>query len=452
MVLAIAIPVMIQNGITQFVNLLDNIMVGRIGTEQMSGAAIVNQLIFIYNLCILGGLAGPGIFTAQYYGHKNLEGVRQTARFKLWLGIILTAGTVLLFIFAGEPLISLYLQGEGSTESIAATLLYGKQYLMIMILGLPAYMIVQVYASTLRECGETLLPMKAGIAAILTNLVLNYILIYGKFGAPALGVEGAAIATVISRYVEAAIVLGQTHRHTEVFPFIKGLYASLKVPVSLTKKIILKGTPLLVNETLWGIGMASLSQSYSVRGLNVIAATNISSTVQNIFNIVFLALGSSIAIIVGQLLGAGKMDEAKDTNTKLTVFSILSSACVAVILFLLSPLFPEFYNTSAEVKELAIRFMRIFAVYMPVFAFLHATYFTLRSGGKTIITFLFDSGFLCLVNVPIAYFLSRHTALPVILIYMCVLMSDLIKVIFGGLLVKKGVWLQNLVDNELNHL
>lgn len=177
MILAIAVPIMIQNGITNFVGLLDNIMVGRIGTEQMSGAAIVNQLIFVYNLCIFGGVSGAGIFTAQYFGQKDNEGVRNTFRYKLWMALILTVGTVVVFLIGGEQLISMYLHGEGSVENLAATLAYGKQYLYIMLIGLPPFMMVQVYASTLRECGETVTPMKAGITAVVINLVFNYILI-----------------------------------------------------------------------------------------------------------------------------------------------------------------------------------------------------------------------------------------------------------------------------------
>lgn len=222
MILAIAIPIMIQNGITNFVSLLDNIMVGRIGTEQMSGAAIVNQLIFVYNLCIFGGVSGAGIFTAQYFGQKDNEGIRNTFRYKLWMALILTVGTVIVFLIGGEQLISMYLHGEGSAENLAATLAYGKQYLYIMLIGLPPFMMVQVYASTLRECGETVTPMKAGITAVVINLVFNYILIYGKFGFPVLGVRGAAIATVLSRYVEAAIVIHWTHKHKEVNQYIEG--------------------------------------------------------------------------------------------------------------------------------------------------------------------------------------------------------------------------------------
>ncbi len=213
MVLMIAVPIMIQNGITNFVSLLDNIMIGQVGTEQMSGVAIVNQLIFVYNLCIFGGVSGAGIFTAQYFGQGNHEGVRQTMRFKLWMVMIITTLTAALFLCSGTVLISGYLKGDGSAESIAATLMYGKQYLKIMLVGLPAFALVQIYSSTLRECGQTMLPMKAGIAAVAVNLLFNYILIYGKLGAPALGVSGVfiwcvsvVIAFVLSRYTALPVI------------------------------------------------------------------------------------------------------------------------------------------------------------------------------------------------------------------------------------------------------
>lgn len=446
MVLAIAVPIMIQNGITNFVSLLDNIMIGQIGTEQMSGVAIVNQLLFVYNLCLFGGVSGAGIFTAQYFGQKNQEGIRQTIRFKMWLVFSITLITVVLFLFAGDSLIALYLQGDGTPESAADTLRYGREYLRIMLPGLIPFMLVQIYASTLRECGQTVLPMKAGVIAVIVNLVFNYILIYGKFGAPALGVRGAAIATVISRCVEAAIVLIHTHRHREQNPFVEGLYSTLKVPASLTAKIITKGMPLLLNETLWAAGMATLTQCYSIRGLNVIAALNISNTINNIFNIVFIALGESVAIIVGQLLGAGKMKEARDTDNKLIAFSVFSCILVALVMLLPARLFPLLYNTNDAARTLATYFIIITAIFMPQNAFLHASYFTLRSGGRTIITFLFDSVFIWCVSVVIAFCLSRYTALPVVAVYVFVQMGDWIKCVIGFVLVRKGIWLQNIVS------
>ena len=166
MVLGVAMPIMIQNGITNFVSLLDNIMVGQVGTEQMSGVAITNQLLFIYNLCIFGGVSGAGIFTAQYFGQGNDEGVRNTFRFKLWIGVILTAAAITIFLGAHEPLIRLYLTGDQGSQDMNATLAYGISYMKVMLVGLPPFLFVQLYASTLRECGETMLPMKAGITAV----------------------------------------------------------------------------------------------------------------------------------------------------------------------------------------------------------------------------------------------------------------------------------------------
>lgn len=448
MVLGIAVPIMIQNGITNFVNLLDNIMVGRLGTEQMSGVSIVNQLMFVYNICIFGGVSGAGIFTAQYFGQKDDEGIRHTFRFKLWMTLVLTVGAILLFLFFDDTLINLYLSGSSDGGDLLATLEYGKQYLRIMIFSLPAFMVLQVYASTLRECGETVVPMKAGMAAVLVNLVFNYLLIYGKFGFPELGVAGAAIATTMSRYIEVAIVILWTHRHAEIHTFVNHLYSSLTLPVSTAKKIFIKGMPLIVNEALWSAGMAMLTQCYSVRGLNVVAGLNIANTVNNVFNVVFLALGNSVAIVVGQLLGAGKMEEARDRDNKMIAFSVFSCIGVAVVMIALSPVFPLLYNTSEAVRHQATAFMIAQAIFMPQAAFIHATYFTLRSGGKTIVTFFFDCVFLWIVNVPVVFALSRFTGMQAHYIYVCCQIADWIKCIIGFILVKKGVWIQNIVKEK----
>lgn len=448
MVLFIAVPIMVQNGITNFVSLMDNIMIGQVGTEQMSGAAIVNQLIFVYNLCMFGGVSGAGIFTAQYFGQGNEEGVRQTMRFKFWMAAAVTGLTIAIFMTGGTFLISAYLKGDGSSADAAAALMYGKQYLNLMLLGLPAFAVVQIYASTLRECGQTILPMKAGIAAVFVNLVFNYLLIYGKMGLPQLGVRGAAIATVLSRYVEMLIIMYRVHKDADTYPFIPGLYQTMMLPKELVVKIILKGSPLLFNETLWAAGMAMLTQCYSIRGLNVVAGLNVANTINNVFNIVFIAMGDSVAIIVGQLLGAGKMEEARDTDNKLIAFSVFSCTCMAALMFLLAPLFPGLYKINDEARELAKYFIMATAVFMPQNAFLHAAYFTLRSGGQTVITFLFDSVFIWCVSVVIAFTLSRFTALPVLGVYVMVQLGDLLKCLIGFILVRKGIWMQNIVKSE----
>lgn len=448
MVLGIAVPIIVQNGISNFVSLLDNIMVGSLGTEQMSSVSIVNQLIFVYNLCLFGGLSGAGIFTAQYFGQKDDEGIRHTFRYKIWMSLILTIGAFVVFLVAGDFLINLYLSGSSDGGDLAATLSYGKTYLRVMLVGIPAFMMMQIYASTLRECGETVVPMKAGIIAIVVNLVFNYLLIFGKFGFPQLGITGAAIATVMSRYVEAAIVIWWTHSHRKINTYIAGIYRSLKVPMDVVRKIFTKGMPLLLNEALWSAGMATLSQCYSVRGLNTVAALNIANTVNNLFSIVLIAMGSAVAIIVGQLLGAGKMEEAKDTDTKMIAFSVIACVGIAAVMFCLAPIFPKLYNTSDVVHNQATAFMMAQAIFMPQAAFLNTTYFTLRAGGKTVITFFFDCAFIWLISIPIVFVLSRFTGMPPHYIYVCGQLAEIGKSVLGFLLVKKGVWINNFVKER----
>lgn len=447
MVLTVAIPMIIQNGITNFVSLLDNIMVGRLGTEQMSGIAIVNQLIFVYNLAIFGAISGAGIFGAQFFGQGDQEGVRNTHRFKMYICLFITlVGGIILYFF-GPQLIDLYLHEEGEVLSADATMGYGMTYLMIMLVGLLPFGIESAYTGTIRECGETMISMIAGVVAVFVNLGLNYVLIFGKLGCPELGVAGAAYATVISRYVQVAIVVAWAHTHAEKVPFVDGVYKKLAIPKQLVNKIVIKGTPLMFNEIFWAAGMAFLMQCYSLRGIDVVAGMNISSTILNLFNIVFMAMGMVVSILVGQLLGAGKMEEARDTDRKLIAFSVFSSAIIGGILVLLAPLFPEMYNTTEEVKDLATSFIRVAAACMPLHGFMHSAYFTLRSGGKTIITFLFDSVYLWVISIPVAFVLSRFTGLPIVPLYLTCQLIDIIKCTVGLILLKKGVWINNIVTD-----
>ncbi|MBR0426531.1 MAG: MATE family efflux transporter [Clostridia bacterium] len=445
--LAVMLPVLIQNVITNFVSLLDNIMVGQVGTESMSGVAIVNQLLFVFNLCIFGGLSGAGIFTAQFFGKGDLEGVRHTMRLKYYIAIVASVLFGTAFVLFGKPLISLFLhEGEAGID-LNATLSFGQQYLWVMLIQMLPFALMQVYGSTLRECGETMLPMKAGIAAILVNLVLNYILIFGKFGFPALGVVGAAIATVIARFVECAIVVVWAHLHTKQHPYIRGLYRSLKIPVPVLKKVAIKGFPLLMNEVLWSAGMTTLNQAYSVRGVEVVSAMNISSTVSNLFFCAFFATGTTIAIMIGQLLGAGESERAVEEDRKLIAFAVALSTVVGGTMALFAPLIPNLYNTQDEVRRLATSFLYVVAVMMPFNAFTNGSYFTLRSGGKTIITFLFDSAFIWVVNVPIAMALVHWTELPIFWVFVIVQSLELVKVTIGAILLKRRAWVNNLVDH-----
>ena len=444
-VFTIAIPIIIQNGITNFVSLLDNIMVGQVGTIPMSGVSIVNGLLFVFNLCIFGASSGAGIFTAQYYGKQDHEGIRYTFRFKVLSCLLLAVLGNLIFSAGDKLLIGLYLTGEGDAAAAAGAMDFGCRYLKVMLWGSVPFALANAYSSTLRETGETVVPMVAGIAAVFVNLVLNYILIFGHFGAPEMGVEGAAWATVISRYVELAIVAFWTHRDTKKNPFILGAYRSLYMPGPLLRDIIIKGMPLLVNEFLWAFGMAILNQCYSTCGLDVVPATNISSTLYNVGSVVFLAMGSAVGIIMGQMLGAGcSREEILDNNRKLLVTATVTGGAFGILMAAAAFPFPRIYNTTESVQQLAAMLILLNSIALPFNSYTNATYFTLRSGGQTMVTFLFDSCFVWGFCVPLAWGLTRFTDIGIIPLFAICQATDLIKCVLGGAMIKQGKWIQNL--------
>ncbi len=448
MVLGVVIPIMIQNFITNFVNMLDNLMVGAVGTEQMSGVSIVNQLVFVVNLAIFGAVSGAGIFTSQFYGKSNDEGIRYTVRYKLISLVAISVASVALLLGFGDKLINMFLHDGSYTCDLELTFNYAMDYMKICVIGFLPYALSQLYSSTLRETGETFVPMAVGFVAVVVNCVFNYLLIFGKFGFPEMGVEGAALATVTARFVEFIVIMIYSKLKSEKHTYFKGAFKSLYMPKKLAVDISLKGLPILFNEFLWAAGISLLSMSYSFHGLDVVAGYSISSTVINLFNIAFLSMGVGIGIVVGKYLGANEFEEAVDADTKMIAFSVFLSVVVALIVIFIGSYIPNLYNTSQSSKELAAYFIRTAAMFMPVNAFVNALYFTLRSGGKTFVTFLFDSVFVCVITVPVAMVLSLCTSLSIWAIYPMVLSVDIIRIVVGTYLVKSKTWVNNIVEDN----
>ena len=448
-VMMLVLPMIAQQGITSFVNLLDNVMVGRLGTAPMSGVAIVNQIMFIFNLTIFGGLSGASIFGAQFFGKGDHKGLRDTFRFRILFSLAVLAIGIGVFLLFGEPLFRLYLNEEASSAAdIAATLNYAKSYMVVALWGLLPFVAVQCFSSVLRDSGETFSPMIASVIAILVNLVLNYLLIFGSFGFPKMGVVGAALATVIARYLEMIYLIARTYRHKEKFPFLDGAFRSFRVPLPLVKRIAVTGTPLLLNEFLWSMGMAAIQVCYATRGLTAVAAVNIESTIYNLFSILVMASGSAIGIMSGQMLGANDIPGAKDTVRKLLFLTVSVNFCVGLIVIGTAPFLPNIYNTEPIVRETATGLLTVMGCFMPLMAFTNGCYFTIRSGGKTFITFLFDSVFTWAVCWPIAFLVSTFTTLPVVWVFFCVQCADLIKAMIGGTMIHSGIWANNLVKEK----
>ncbi len=449
-VFVLILPVIVQNLATNFVSLLNNVMVGTLGTLHMSGVAIANQLIFVFNLTVFGAISGAGIYGAQFAGAKDWESLRQTFRFKLFVSLAITAIGAAILYFGSDKLISLYLTGKGSPADAAGMLEYGKQYTHIMLFGLLPYSITQCYSGTLRETGETLPPMVASVTAVLLNLTLNYILITGRFGFPALGVKGAALATVISRFVELSVVVLWTKFDRKKFFYMKGVYRSLRIGGALALNIASKSMPLLANELLWSLGITTITQIFSTCGLMVVAGLNIASTITNMFNVFFLSMGSAVAVMTGQALGANDIQLARRQVWKLLFFSVSICVVLASALALSAGEIPNVYNTEPEVRRLATAFIRTGALYMTFSAISHCCYFTIRSGGKTFITMLFDSVFTWVVCVPYTYFMVHHSGLGIELLYLLCNLTEALKCSIGLIVVRSGYWARNMVQSGVH--
>ena len=440
MVLIVCIPIVIQNGFTNLASLLDNIMIGQLGTLSMSGVSISNQLFQVFNVSVFGAMSGAGIFLAQFYGRGNRDGVHNCFRIKMIIVVLISIIAICLFKMFGTSLISLYL--NDNPEDSLKTLNYGMRYMNVMLIGLIPFAITQVYSSSLRETGNTVLPMKASVIAVIVNFCINYILIFGNFGFPRLGVIGAAIGTVVSRVVEMCINITAGYKNE----YLRDAMHLNKISSDIFMNVVKRGMPLLCNEILWSISIALISQCYSTRGLAAVAAINITTTVTNFFMIICYAMGNSISIIVGQRLGAGEVEYAKDCDLKMVFMNFLMCLCIGVTLFGFSPFIPQIYNTSVEVKNLASSLLRISACMLPIISLYYSSYFTMRAGGKTLLTFFFDSGYTFIFTFMVALCLTRFTDLPIFNVYLLVQCVDIPKAILGITLVKKGIWIHNIVN------
>lgn len=454
-VLIILLPLVVQQGITSAVNLLDNLMVGSLGEESLSAVSVVNQILMVFNLTIFGGLSGVSIFGAQFAGKGDVDGMRQSFRAKLYFGVtVVVIGIALLALF-GENFIGIFLAGESDPARAAFALQEGSSYLTIMLFGLFPFMLVQAYAGSMREMGKTVATMVGSVIAILTNLVLNFLLIYPVreltvFGltftmwGAGMGVRGAALATVIARFVEMIFVLTYAHLHQDRYIFLKGAFRNGYVPFSLLKRIAITGTPLMLNEIFWSLGMTFINQCYSTRGMTALAALNITSTAWNLFCIIMFAMGNAVSIMVGQCLGQGDVKQARDVDTKLLFITVVSHIVLGAGLAALAGVIPHWFAVTEEAKRLASVTLIIAGVALPIHAFLHATYFTIRSGGKTFVTFLFDSVYTWCVPAVLAFCLSRFTDAGVVTMYFCIQFIDVVKLVIGLFMLRSDFWANDL--------
>ena len=437
--IAVAAPLVLQQLITTSVQLVDNVMVGKLGEQAIGSVSVVNQLYFVVILITFGAMGGAGVFSAQYFGSKDFEKLRQTFRFKIIIGFMVALLSFVIFTFFGENLISLFTTNPTTIQG-------GLDYLNIIKWSAFPWILSVAISNTFRETGTTKPLLYISIVAIITNTILNFLLIFGLFGFPALGIVGAAIATLIARVIEFTLMLILLQRKGKMFN--SKVFEIFKIDKKILAGIVIMAIPLTLNEALWSSGQTVFLHAYSTRGDSALAALNITGAISQLVFVTFGGIATAVAVMVGNTLGKGNLQEAKENSKKLIAFSVFIAIIAGSILFILSFFILDLYDVAEVTKRTAAFNIRVNALFIPVYSFNVALYFTLRAGGDTKSTIMIDAGYMWVVPVPIALALAYFTNLPVTLMFLLVQSLDIPKMAFGLARYKKEHWVKNLAEEK----
>lgn len=439
MTLLIALPIMAQQFITSFVNLIDNIMIGSVGNIALTSVTVSNRYYLIFNATLFGICGAASIFIAQYYGAKEKEKCQKVFNISMSWSILMALLFMIVLFIMPQLVINIF----SKTPSIVTQSLMYLNYIKYAYLPCAISFACMM---TLRAVGVNTIQLKVGAIAVLINTLLNYCLIFGNFGFPEMGIEGAAIATLIARIVEMTIYLYVIYRNKHYFKLdIKGLiYLDKDLMRNLIKKIV----PLTFNEVMFSMGLALVFMSYMRTDEHLVAAVAVVDTVANILFIVFAGLSSAVSILIGKKLGANLIDEAKENARKLIVFAGLIAAFLGMIVFIVAPYIPEFYNVQPDIKEAITILLRVKSVSIILHAVNACVFLILRSGGDIVSTLIMDSGFLWCGAVLVSTVLSMRTSLSLIFIYAIVESLEIIRVFVSTHFFKKEKWAKNITVSQ----
>lgn len=436
--LYIAVPIMVQSLITASVNLIDTMMVGKLGESSIAALGVANQYYMLFHLIIMALYSGVGIFISQYWGKKDTSRIKAFTTIQIQIGIAITA---LFVIFAGlmpKQIISLF------TTDIEVINI-GASYLRIVIFGYIAYTIANGYGSASRSIGRTVLPMIASVIALVINIFLNYGLIYGNFGMPALGVEGAAIATATARTIEMVVVVSGIYISHKDLAVRMGDF--LKWNQSIFNQVIGPMSQVVLNDICWGLGMIVYTMIYGRIGTGALASIQIMTTVQNLFITVVIAVSIASCVMIGNQIGEGDHKLAKEQSYYfikiVTMLTILIGICVAIgTSFILS-----FFTVEASVMESTKILLYIAAISMPARGLgILFVIGILRGGGDANGALKIELFTMWIIGVPGTYITAIVLGWPIEYVYIFIAVEELLKLVLAYVRFKNGRWLNDFTQ------
>ena len=426
----IALPIVIQNLITSSLNMLDTMMIGKVGELELASVGIANQYYFLYSLLANSIPIGSGVLIAQLWGKKDTLNIKRTLSRSLFYNIILTLGFMILGLSLPGKIMSIF-------SNDPAVINIGIDYLKIVVISYLFTSITFTFASGLRSIGNTKLPMWGSFIGLIVNGVLNAILIFGLFGAPKMGIKGAALATLIARIVEFIIVVGAVYLKVDVLKL--SFKDMLELSKSLSETLNKVTLPIFLNESCWAFGNITYTAIYASIGTSAAASIQICSTIMNLFMIVAFGLANAGVVIIGNEIGANREDEAISASKKISSLSVKISIVLAIVLALLAKPIVSFFNVSAEVKMAAQYILYIYALVM-VFKVYNAVMIVgiLRGGGDTTYGSILQGLTLWLIGIPLAAFAAFIIKLPIYFVVMFAAVEEIIKVFFKHIYFKRA--------------
>ncbi len=432
----IAVPIIIQNFINSLVNMMDTVMIGRIGTVEIAAVGVGNQIFFFYTIILFGVSSGGAVFTAQFWGKNDLVGIRRTTGLCLLIAVaisgLFTAGS----LWAPEWMIGLY---SHDPALIAA----GAAYLHTLSGAFFPFAVSFVLTLIMRSVERVRLPMVATIISLFLNVVLNYFLIFGVGPFPALSVVGAAIATVIARWAELSILLVAAYRKKYVMTGSFRELFGFRVP--FVRRFFQIALPVMINELIWSAGITMQNIIFAQTSTEAIAAFSITTTVSQLNWVFFIGIGNAAGVLIGKKIGEGADGTAREYAFRIAGFAPLSAAGLGLLLIPLSWTLPLLFNVDANVFAIIDSMFIILALAYPFRAFNMAMIIGVcRAGGDTRFSVFYDVSFMWLFSIPLAALASFVFHVPAWFIYVILSAEDPLKMFFGLRRLKSGRWLHNV--------
>ena len=445
----IIVPVVIQQMILSIAGFVDNLMINGYSTNAYAGVSTANRFMFIINFFWIGITAGISVFVAQYYGAKNRKNIMGTIQLGLILALVLGALSSVVIFFLGPILIKSFLPLNDPNQLEAVQ--YGIDYVKVIgygaIVFLSAFMISVIFRST----GRPKVPLIAGVVGIIVNMALNLVLIYGLLGFPALGALGAAWATVISKGVEL-IILIIFAVFFSVENYARALFKRFCITSRLFVMYLKKGTPIVLNEVLWAFAMVLYAKYITSGILDWVTAYGYSQTATDIFFVYYAGMATATGVLIGQALGEGNFDKAKDYLNKLRGIMMVTNIGVMVLIVGLSPVLLLVLSPVNHLYWLAYQIILINVGFIVIYGYNSMSYYTLRAGGDSLRSFLLDQLPTYLVGLPAVILLSYmrvEWGVGILAIFLASKTTDIVKLYFSIRVIKKGTWLNNLAEEDI---